>query len=88
MWSAIASTNVESGALQSFSHGPQAVVGEHVVVPDGHSPGWVIGTAFDHAQKKTVLSCFAADALADGPFAQATLSYALPLGPHGVFVAN
>lgn len=88
MWSAIASTDVESGASQSFSYGPQAIVEEHVVVPDGQRPGWVIGTVFDHAQKKTVLSCFAADALADGPVAQATLPYSLPLGLHGVFVAT
>ncbi|WP_028601421.1 carotenoid oxygenase family protein [Ottowia thiooxydans] len=87
MWSAIASTDVESGASQSFSYGAQAMVEEHVFVPDGQRPGWVIGTVFDYAQKKTVLSCFAADALADGPVAQATLPYAIPLGLHGAFVA-
>ena len=86
MLSAIASTNVESGASQVFSYGRQAVVEEHVFVPDGRGPGWVLGTVFDVGQKKTVLSCFAADALADGPVAQATLPYALPLGLHGTFV--
>lgn len=35
-----------------------------------------------------MLSCFAADASADGPVARATLPYVLPLGLHGVFVAN
>ena len=67
---------------------PQTVVEEHLFVPDGPGPGWVIGTAFDFARKKTVLSCFVANALADGPVAQATLAHALPLGLHGVFVAN
>lgn len=88
LWSAIACTQVETGASQRFSYGPRTIVEEHVHVPDGQGPGWLIGTVFDHAQKKSVLSCFAAGALADGPVAQATLPYALPLGLHGAFVAN
>ena len=49
-------------------------------------PCWLIGTVHDLTQKKTMLSCFAAGALNDGPVAQATLPYALPLGLHGAFV--
>jgi carotenoid cleavage dioxygenase len=64
------------------------MVEEHVFVPDGPGPGWVLGTALDFVQQKTLLSCFAADALAAGPVAQATLPYALPLGLHGAFVAG
>ena len=86
-FAAIARTDVESGASQRFVYGPQALVEEHLVVPDGAGPGWVLGTVLDLAQKKTVLSCFAADRLADGPVAEATLPYALPLGLHGTFVA-
>ncbi|MDM0027933.1 carotenoid oxygenase family protein [Variovorax saccharolyticus] len=85
-FAAIALTDVESGASQRFVYGPQAMVEEHVLVPDGERPGWILGTVLDLAQKKTVLSCFAADRLADGPVAQATLAHALPLGLHGVFV--
>jgi carotenoid cleavage dioxygenase len=48
----------------------------------------VIGTALDFARKKTVLSCFVANALSDGPVAQATQAHALPQGLHGVFVWN
>lgn len=87
LWGAIACTNVETGVSQRYRYSPHALVEEHVWVPDGRGPGWVIGTTLDYAQKKTLLSCFAADALADGPVAQATLPYALPLGLHGVFVA-
>ena len=50
-------------------------------------PADILGTVHDLAQKKTVLSCFAADALRDGPVAQAVLPHALPLGLHGAFVA-
>lgn len=87
LWSAIALTNVETGVSQRYSYSPHAIVEEHVWVPDAASPGWVLGTVLDYVQKKTLLSCFAADALADGPVAQATLPYALPLGLHGIFVA-
>ncbi len=88
LWGSIAFTNVESGTSECFAYGPQAVVEEHLLVPDGQGSGWVIGTVLDYAQQKTVLSCFAADALNDGPVAQATLPYALPLGLHGTFVAK
>ena len=84
---AVARTDVESGQSERFAHGPLQMVEEHVLVPDGDGPGWLLGTALDLEQRKTVLSCFAADRLADGPVAQATLPYALPLGLHGVFVA-
>jgi all-trans-8'-apo-beta-carotenal 15,15'-oxygenase len=83
---AIARTDVETGRSQRHVYGTQAMVEEHVFVPDGKGPGWVLGTVLDVAQKRTLLSCFAADALAAGPIAQATLPYALPLGLHGNFV--
>ncbi|MCW8196872.1 carotenoid oxygenase [Verminephrobacter aporrectodeae subsp. tuberculatae] len=83
---AVARTNVENGRSQRFSYGAQAIVEEHVFIPDGTRPGWVLGTAFDFGRQKTLLSCFAADHLAAGPVAQATLAYALPLGLHGAFI--
>ena len=87
LFNAIARTDVESGASQRFGFGPWALVEEHVYVPDGDGPGWLLGTVFDSLRRCTVLNCFAADALGDGPVAQASLPYALPLGFHGVFVA-
>ncbi len=83
---AVARTDVETGRTERFVFGPQAIVEEHVFVPDGTGPGWILGTALDLARKRTLLSCFAADRLAAGPVAQATLPYALPLGLHGAFV--
>ena len=84
---AIARTDVESGRSERFVFGAQAIVEEHVFVPDGAGPGWILGTVLDVGRKRTLLSCFAAGDLAAGPVAQATLPYALPLGLHGVFVA-
>lgn len=83
---AVARTNVETGRSERFSYGAQAIVEEHLFVPDGSTPGWVLGTVFDFGRQKTVLSCFAAHHMAAGPVAQATLPYALPLGLHGAFV--
>ena len=83
---AVARTDVETGRSQRFSYGTQAIVEEHVFVPDGAKPGWVLGTVLDFGRQKTVLSCFAADHLGAGPVAQATLPYALPLGLHGAFL--
>jgi carotenoid cleavage dioxygenase len=82
----IARTDVETGRSQRFAYGAQAMVEEHLFVPDGTGPGWILGTVLDVAQKKTLLSCFAADQVSAGPVAQATLPYALPLGLHGAFV--
>jgi all-trans-8'-apo-beta-carotenal 15,15'-oxygenase len=83
---AIARTDVETGRSQRFVYGAQAMVEEHVFVPDGRRPGWILGTVLDLARGKTVLSCFAADNLRAGPVAQAILPRALPLGLHGAFV--
>lgn len=83
---AVARTDVETGRSQRFVYGAQAMVEEHLFVPDGTGAGWILGTVLDVAQKKTLLSCFAADQLAAGPVAQATLPYVLPLGLHGAFV--
>jgi len=85
---AIARTNIETGQSQRFVYGAQRMVEEHVFVPDRKGPAWILGTVLDIAQKKTVLSCFAADQLDKGPVAQATLAYPLPLGLHGIFVAS
>jgi all-trans-8'-apo-beta-carotenal 15,15'-oxygenase len=87
LWGAIARTDIETGSSQQYRFGPLVLVEEHVFVPDGDGPGWLLGTVFDSLRKQTVLNCFAADAVSDGPVAQATLAIALPLGFHGLFVA-
>lgn len=85
---AVARTNVETGQSERYVYGRDFMVEEHVFVADTSSAdaGWVLGTALDLSRRCTVLSCFAADRLADGPVAQATLPRALPLGLHGAFV--
>ena len=74
---------------QHFQYGAGWLAEEHVFVPRGpaEGDGWVLGTAYDTAQRRTALSVFEAARLADGPVARMLLPYGLPLGLHGQFVA-
>ncbi|GGC73615.1 carotenoid oxygenase family protein [Undibacterium terreum] len=88
-FSAIARTNLESGKTDKYSYGTATIAEEHIFVPEPGSAagaaGWILGTSLDLDKKLTRLSCFASDRLADGPVAQASLPYALPIGLHGTF---
>jgi carotenoid cleavage dioxygenase-like enzyme len=92
VFSAVARTNLETGQTERYSYGEDHIAEEHVFVPEpGSAPGsagWLLGTALDFRRGRALLSCFRSDRLADGPVAQATLGYALPLGLHGVFVKS
>ncbi|HSW07083.1 carotenoid oxygenase family protein [Aquabacterium sp.] len=81
--------DLQTGREDRFDYGEQTVVEEHILVP---KPGradeldaWVLGTSFDAKRQLTQVSVFDARRIADGPLAQATLPYALPLGFHGNF---
>lgn len=86
----IALVDVEKGGGQRFRYGADWMVEEHLLVDGmGSAPtSWVVGTALDLVNRKTVLSVFSALSLADGPVFQGTLPYALPLGLHGTFVSE
>lgn len=76
--------------VTGFSYGPHVLAEEHLLVPrpgGAEGTGWVVGTSYDWRARQTRLSVFDAEQLADGPLAQASLPYALPLGLHGQFVA-
>jgi len=85
LFSAIAITNVDTGASQRYDYGASRLVEEHVFVPDRDGTGWLLGTSLDCKTARTYLSCFSAGRIADGPVAVAELPYALPLGFHGFF---
>ncbi len=82
--------NRATGKLGIYRYPDDHMAEEHLLVSDPSAEvgqgGWIVGTALDCARQATCLSVFAADRLADGPLAQATLPYALPLGLHGTFV--
>jgi carotenoid cleavage dioxygenase-like enzyme len=77
--------------VQEYRYGASAIAEEHVFVPapsgDAEERGWLVGTSFDWRQRRTTLSVFDAERVADGPVAQATLPYGQPQGLHGQFVA-
>jgi all-trans-8'-apo-beta-carotenal 15,15'-oxygenase len=88
LFQAITRLDMESGKTEAYDYGADHIAEEHIFVPDKQDgTGWVLGTALDLTRKVTKLSCFRADRLNEGPVAQASLPYALPLGLHGAFVA-
>ncbi|NUZ04294.1 carotenoid oxygenase family protein [Piscinibacter koreensis] len=83
--------DLASGRVDRFDYGADAVVEEHIVVPKPGSTreldAWLVGTTFDARRQATQVNVLDARRVADGPIAQATLPYALPLGFHGNFSA-
>jgi carotenoid cleavage dioxygenase len=85
----IVSFDVESGVAKRFSYGKDWLVEEHVFAPGGSGKSeWIVGTALNMTRRQTMVSVFPASSISDGPVAQASLPYALPLGLHGCFVPN
>jgi len=81
--------DLQTGKVQRFDYGVDAVVEEHIVVPkpgrSGELDAWLVGTTFDARRGVTLLNVLDARAVAAGPVAQAALPYWLPLGFHGNF---
>lgn len=84
--------DIDGGARERFSFGMGTVVEEHVLVPKPGSTregeGWLVGTGYDVARRRSFLSVFDAEHLADGPLARAWLPYWVPYGFHGKFYAG
>jgi len=76
--------------VQQFDYGAKVLIEEHVFVGNGSKAGdgWLVGTAYDWQAGNTIMSVFDAQHIKDGPIAQASLPYALPLGLHGQFVSS
>lgn len=88
----VSSFNLESGKLSTYRYPDTQIPEEHLFIPrPGSTPeseGWVVGTAHDWQQQKTVLNVFNVRAVDAGPVAVATLPYSMPLGLHGKFVQS
>ena len=84
--------NLASGATDIYGFGDHIIAEEHVFVPrpdqKAEDDGWLIGTHLDTQKAATNLAVFDAKAISDGPIATAALPYPLPLGFHGIFVAD
>ncbi len=81
--------DLQTGRVDRFDYGERAVVEEHIVVPKPRGTSeldaWLVGTTFDARRKLTTVNVLEASRVGDGPIAQATLPYWLPLGFHGNF---
>jgi len=84
--------DTETGRVQRFDYGEQAIAEEHIVVPrpgrSGERDAWLLGTVYDARRDATVLNLLDLARVEDGPLAQAVLPYRLPLGFHGHFRAT
>jgi all-trans-8'-apo-beta-carotenal 15,15'-oxygenase len=83
--------DLQTGRVDRFDYGEQAVVEEHILVPKPRGTGeldaWLVGTIFDAKRKVTIVNVLDARHVSAGPIAQAALPYWLPLGFHGNFTA-
>ncbi|HEV7577966.1 MAG TPA: carotenoid oxygenase family protein [Caldimonas sp.] len=83
--------DLQTGSVDRFDYGDRIVVEEHIVVPrsrgGGERDAWLVGTTFDAARQVSVVNVIDGRRVGDGPIAQATLPYWLPLGFHGNFTA-
>lgn len=89
---AVSAYRADKDTLDTYTYPISQLPEEHLFVPKPNSApeaaGWVLGSAYDFTQDKTLLNIFNADRLADGPVCTATLPYGLPLGLHGKFVGE
>ncbi len=81
--------DVEQGAVETFSYGPEWMVEEHVFVPRPGSTreddGWLVGTALNWVKQQTALTVFDAARPDQAFLARAWLESPMPLGLHGDF---
>lgn len=76
--------------LAEWTAGPGFAVGEPVFAPAGpaEDDGYILTTVFDEARNVSHLAIFRADALAQGPIAQAHLDHRVPMGFHAIWLAG
>jgi len=87
----VARLNVDSGKVDRYRYGADVMVEEHVFIlarsaSAKEGEGWLVGTALDLRNQRTLLSVFDARRLAQGPLAQGSMDRAVPLGFHGTFI--
>lgn len=89
-YDAVRRVDLARGRVGRFVYGAEYLVEEHVFVPkaraDREGAGWLLGTALHWPSRRTCLSLFDAERLADGPVARAWAPLPAPLGFHGAFV--
>ena len=89
---AIASVELSSGRVQEFRFPAGHLVEEHVFVPRRSNAregdGWLVGTSFNTNRRRTELTVFDTQSIANGPQLWAHMPRSLPLGFHGWFASS
>lgn len=77
--------------LDAYTYGAGIIAQEPLFIAKPGTPhegsGWLVATSLDTQRKRTSLSLFDAEHVAQGPIAVATLPYLTPYGFHGQFRA-
>jgi carotenoid cleavage dioxygenase len=85
-FNAVVKYDIETGAAQTYTHGENTVVGEHIFVPNpegsSEDDGWVLTVASDRLTEKSELVILDAQKLADGPIARVKMPRRVPIGFH------
>jgi all-trans-8'-apo-beta-carotenal 15,15'-oxygenase len=80
----------ETGARDTFDHGPDTWSEEPVFTPrpgsSNEADGWLVATLLNFRAARTELCIFDASRVSAGPVARLACPYALPLGFHGALV--
>ena len=84
----IAAINTRSGKLDKFHFGNEYISEEPIFIASGsrEGQGYLVNTAFNYAEARTLCYVFDAENIAAGPQAYAELDTCLPLGFHGIVI--
>ena len=83
----LAAIHPDKGLLQRYCLGEEVVVEEPLLIISKKGNRYLIASYYDYSKQHSGIALFNALNLSDGPIAQAAMSYILPLGFHGCFVA-
>ncbi len=81
----LAAVHPEKGLLDHYYFGENVIAEEPLLIRT-HKNNYLIGSYYDYAKQHSGISLFDANKLSNGPIAQATMDYVLPLGFHGCFI--
>lgn len=82
----IAAINPDKGLLNHYCFGAKVIAEEPLLIKSSKNNDYLISSYYNYDKQLSGIALFHANKLSDGPIAQATMDYVLPLGFHGCFV--
>jgi len=82
----IASIHSDKGLLNHYCFGNKVIAEEPLLIKSSKKDNYLIASFYNYDKQHSGIALFHAHKLNDGPIAQVTMDYVLPLGFHGCFV--